>query len=457
MQIRSRLTFQFMAIVALLLLLFSSAIYYLSALHRYNDFEDRLKERALNTAKLLLEVDEIDESLLKTLRRKYLQTLPSEFVRVYSSDLDIVFKDDSLNYKIENEWLETILQEGEEGFEDGERQVIGMFYQDDLGDFIIVASAIDMYGHRKLKNLRIVLSVGFFIALIVIFFTGKIFANAALKPIQKVIQQVERITASNLHLRVDEGKGKDEISQLAITFNQMFQRIEEAFAMQKRFVSNASHELRTPLTTITGEISVALMKERGADEYKEVLKSVFDESKELTKLTNELLELAQTGMEENSVIMERIDPVDLFLRLCDEIYKRNPNCSLETNLLELSNTDMPPIFGNEKLLHTALINIVENAIKFSSNKPVRIKLVNTNNKELKFIIEDDGIGMTPSELKSIFQPFFRSENVSNIPGHGIGLPLCQRIVKIHGGRISVESSPGKGTVFVVTFPLSIVD
>jgi two-component system sensor histidine kinase ArlS len=451
MKIRSKLTLKFTGIVALILLIFSLAVYHLSALNRYNLFEDRLAERALNTARMYLEVDEIDERLLKILRRNYLKSLPSEFVRIYDKDYNLVFIDDSIDYRVNREWLSTI-QDGEiASYEDGMRQLVGIFYTDNQGDFLIVASAVDFYGHKKLNNLKAVLTIGYFISLIVVFFIGQIFAREALKPIQRVVNQVQKISASSLHLRVDEGNGKDEIADLAVTFNSMFTRIETAFELQKTFVSNASHELRTPLTTITGEISVALMKDRTVEEYKEILRSSLDEAKELTKLINDLLEMAQTGVDEHSVLMGNMNLIDAVRKTKEEVLRRKPEALLNV-ILDNPGANSPVVFGNEKLLSTALLNLIENAIKFSDNKEVVVD-VTSNAYEACISITDKGEGISASEIKNIFLPFYRSEKAGSRPGHGIGLPLSLKIIKIHRGRIDVRSTPEKGTTFYVYLPV----
>ncbi|MBO9701549.1 MAG: HAMP domain-containing protein [Sporocytophaga sp.] len=454
MKIRSKLTLKFTGIVALILLIFSTAVFYLSEINRYNVFEDRLAERALNTARMFLEVDEIDEKLLKTLRRNYLKSLPSEFVRIYDKNYKPVFIDDTIKYHFDKDWLSKIQKEGISSYEDGNRQVVGIFYSDNQGDFLIVASAIDWYGHKKVSNLEAVLTAGYFISLIIVFFLGQIFAREALKPIQKVVSQVQKISASNLHLRVDEGNGKDEISDLAITFNTMFTRIETAFELQKTFVSNASHELRTPLTTITGEISVALMKDRTVDEYKEILESSLEEAKELTKLINDLLELAQTGVDANSVLMSNLDLSETIRKATDETLRRKPDAMLNLNMAKTF-PNGPIVFGNEKLLLTCLLNIIGNAFKFSEDKEVLIDF-SFNDHEACIAITDKGFGISEEELKNIFVPFYRSERSGNLPGHGIGLPLTMKIVNIHRGRIEVQSAPDKGTTFYIFLPVLFI-
>lgn len=454
MRIRDSLTLRFTAIVAIILLFFCMAIYFLVVRHAVVDFEDRLQERALNTAKLLLQVDEIDEDLLKTLRRKYLQSLPKESVRIFDENNRVFFKDDTFNIAISQERLKEIRTYGEVRWEaaywHGERDYTGILFRDDMKDYVVVASAMDLYGNKKINNLFIVLFTGYFVCLFIILISGRVFAIQALKPISKVISQVEQITASNLHLRVDEGNKKDEIAQLAVTFNQMFERIQNAFEMQKRFVSNASHELRTPLTSIRGEIEVTLFKNRSTEEYKETLLSVMEETKRLTKLANGLLDLAQTGFDSSIISKASVNVDHLLERIIEDSAKRHKDREL---LLDISAIEEETIFirGNEELILTAIKNIIGNGFKFSGDKPLKLQ-VTRDKGSVWFTVTDQGIGMTEEEIKHIFLPFYRSPDVSTIPGHGIGLSLAEKIIKLHNGEISVSSEKGKGTTISLIFP-----
>lgn len=452
MQIRNRLTLQFAGIVALILLVFSLTIYQQAAQYTRNEFDGRLKERALNTGQLFLSVDEIDEALLKVLRRKYLQNLPQEFVRVYDEKNKLIFKDDSVSISPTNEVLNEIRREKVHSYSVGNRQFLGMLYNDNQGKFVLLASAVDIFGQSKLQNLRLVLILVYIITLIIIIISGRFFAKAALNPISAVVAQAEKITASNLYLRIPVGQGKDEIAKLAITFNNMFERLGNAFQLQKSFVSNASHELRTPLTAITGEIEVALMKDRSPDEYKKVLESILEETSKMTKLSNGLLQLAQAGSEFNTLSFKEVTLEEILLEVHDTFQKHNKDGRLILNIKSAS--DHGTIMqGSKELLITALQNIVGNAFKFSNNKPVVISLYKKGNS-IHIDVKDQGVGIAENELKHIFEPFYRSDQVRNVPGHGIGLSMTDKIIKLHKGNIRIVSKPGHGTKVCISLPFT---
>lgn len=453
MQIRDRLTLSFTAIVAVILLFFCFSIYHLVYLNSENIFENRLRERALNTAKMLLEVDEINEDLLKALRRRYLQALPHECVRIYDQNFNIVYKDDTTNLVLSKNELRQVIKDDEITLVNEPRMTVGIKYAGDNQNYIIVASAIDKYGRNKLNNLFWVLTGGYFVCLIIILISGRMFAIQALRPISRIITQVEQISGSNLSTRLQAGKEKDEMSQLASTFNRMFERVENAFDMQKRFVSNVSHELRTPLTSIRGEIEVTLMKDRSKSEYKEALESVLEETTKLTKLSNGLLELAHTGIDAANLKISSINIDHIVERITEETIKRHPDGILKIDYSPMFQDYEVFINGNEELLITAFKNVISNSFKYSIERIVEFKIFKANNGVV-FSIKDFGIGISQKELNQVFEPFYRSANVNNIPGHGIGLPLTEKIVRLHHGEITIESEEGKGTMVSITLPIA---
>ncbi len=448
MKIREKLTIQFSTLVMLILIAFSISIYYISKYNRYNAFKIRLMEKALNTGNLLLEVKQIDIQLLKKLRRDYLQALPDEFVRVYDLNNTPIFNDDSIDYTIPQELLAQVREKGELHFRKDIRQFVAVSYKN---DYIIVASARNIYGEAELKDLAYLLFVGNLFCLIVILMAGWLFSRHALKPISGMVNAVKNMGEDNLSLRLDEGKKKDEIALLAITFNRLFDKIEDAFERQKRFVSNASHELRTPLTTLTGEIEVALMKEREKDEYVQVLLSALEETKTLTKLSNDLLKLTQTG-NIRGLLVKKISVAELIQSIADENTRRNNLTVLNFEMPLPINAEALFVKGNIDLLKVSILNVIENGYKFSYDKPVSL-IVKADLDFVYLQIKDEGIGIRAEELDFIFQPFYRSENVTSFSGSGIGLSLTQRIIKIHEGNITIESKPGKGTSITIGLAL----
>jgi signal transduction histidine kinase len=305
---------------------------------------------------------------------------------------------------------------------------------------------------RKINNLRIVLIIVFFLGLAIAAFAGWFFAGQALRPISSVIEQVDKISISNIYSRVDEGNKTDEIALLAITFNKMLERLEAAFEMQRTFVANASHELRTPLTSITGNIEVSLIKKRETHEYEEILSSVLEDIKHLTDLTNGLLDLAYASRDISEIKMQdqRID--ELIWQARTQLLKQKSSCKIIVEFLNMPDEEQLWCFrGNEQLLKTAFINLIDNACKFSSDQSVNIS-IEVSPAGINLIFKDNGPGIPENDKQNLFQPFFRASNTRHIKGHGLGLSMTQRIIHLHGGKITILSSSEKGTEILIEFP-----
>lgn len=454
--IKTRLTLQFTFIVTLILIIFSLNIYYFSSSYREKEFYNRLENKALDNVRLLIDVKEIDHDLLKIIDQNTNLSLYNEKVMIYNYKNELIYNSsDNDSIEITPEILDNIRLEKEVRFVDNKIEIIGLLYSDKYDRFVVLASAFDKYGRNKLNNLKWVLFIGFFISIGITIFVGRIYSERALKPMSDVVSQVERITISSLNLRVDEGNETDEISQLAITFNKMLNRLESAFEMQRSFVSNASHELRTPLTSVTGEIEVALMNIRTNKEYETILKSVLEEIKNLNEITNGLLDIAKASSDISAIVVKNVRIDELLWQTRSELIARKKAYTIEIKFTSpIDDESKLTILGNEYLLKTAIINLMDNACKYSLDNTAIVELSVTSTH---FIAEfmDNGIGIDADDLKKITTPFFRAKNAINISGNGLGLPLVDKIISLHKGTIAFQSIINKGTK--VTFSLPFLD
>lgn len=453
LNIRSRLTLQFTYIVTFILIFFSFIIYYFSASYREAEFYSRLEKKAMTTAKLLIEVKEVDYKLMKIIDRNTLNALYDEKVMIYDGkDRQIYYSLDNDSIQISKVLLNKIRLLKNLRFHDGNNEVIGLIFTLNSDNYVVIASAYDNYGRIKLHNLIWIILVGFFISIGTTVFFGRIYAIKALKPMSDVVKQVDKITISSLNMRVNEGNGTDEIAQLAITFNQMLKRLESAFEMQRSFVSNASHELRTPLTSITGQIEVSLMKPRTQIEYEAILESVLEDIKNLNALSNGLLDLAKASSDVSAITIQPLRIDEILWETRAELIERKMDYKISIEFREPIEDEVEiTILGNDHLIKTAIVNLMDNACKFSSDKSVDIFL---SVKDKYIIVEftDNGIGIDSADMGEIYHPFFRAKNAKNISGNGLGLALTEKILRIHQGTISIESQLQKGTKVTVSIP-----
>ncbi len=454
MQIRTKFALLFILIATSIVITFSVIIYALYSNDQKKEFYSRLKAKALTTARLYSkDVKEINYKLLKVIDKNSVNSFPDERVvlynilglKVYSSpdDSNIAFLPPELlsNIKLHQEYYSN----------NNGNAVLGLVYKGSSDRLIVVASGYDKYGNDSLSFLAKTLIVACFITVIIIGLIGFFFSEQALKPIREMVRQVENISASNLNLRVKTKNKKDEIARLAINFNEMLNRIQQSFEMQKSFVSNASHELRTPLTAMTGELEVALLNDGSPIEYKEILYSVLDDVKSLNNLTNGLIELNRANMDVSFFKKYLVRMDELMWQSRSELLKRHPDYSVSIIIGNFPDDENKLIINGNHILKTALINLMDNACKFSPDRQVHVSF-NVSDGLITLAFTDHGIGIPAEDLKNIFQPFYRAGNAQNFSGHGIGLSLTNRIIQLHGGNMSIESVENDHTTVTIVLP-----
>ena len=274
-------------------------------------------------------------------------------------------------------------------------------------------------------------------------------SGRALKPIAKVIDQVNEISIKSLHLRVDEGNGHDEISQLALTFNKMLNRLENSFSMQENFIANASHELRTPLTAMSGQLEVVLMKERYPDDYKAVILSVLEEINSMADISNRLLLLARASSEKPLTNVKPIRIDEIIGQAKSDLQKRFPEYQIEISVSpDIDDENKLIVRGSELLLSTVIINLMDNGCKFSADHSVNVCIRHLDH-HIHVEFSDHGIGIPQEDQDHILEPFHRGKNVVNLKGHGIGLSLVDMLMKLHNGKLSFTSALNKGSSFFI--------
>lgn len=451
MKIRTKLTLLSVCISGLIIILSLAAVYYSSAFYRRQIFYERLQDKAMTVAKAL-NFSKNDTAIFRMVNTEN-YILRNQRTLVLDEKNNIVYK---MGRQPENLYDSRIFNELKNGrsveYQLADSEALALPYTVMGHQFRIFISAYDKYGVKKIVNLRLILLIVSLVSLLVSILAGWFYVSLLLRPIEMIISDVDKISVSNLHQRLSEGNGKDEIAHLAQRFNKMLRRLENSFESQSSFVSNASHELRTPLTTISSQIDVTLLKERKVEDYKSILISVREEMDNLKELVNGLLELAETGIEKvtNNFSDVRID--DLLWQARTEVLERHKNAKVVINFNELPDDENRLVVkGNEQLLKSAMLNLMDNACKFSRSGNVSVDL-SFSRQGIAISFKDDGIGISEENISKIFQPFFRAPNAKQIKGHGLGLPLTDRIVRLHKGHINIKSELNKGTVITVFFP-----
>ncbi len=450
MKIRNKLTLQFSAIVTSLLFLSLAVIYLFSAYHREAQFYERLDERINRVSLNILNYD-IYESGFDSDRKVKTGQLINECKLVFDSNNNLVYKSQNNCFMPDQKHFVAIEEKNEVKFTIEKLEVLGEKIKTKNGEFYIFVAAEDFYGRSKLKNLRIILVIVFFIISFIAVLSGRYFAKKSLDPILRIVGEVDEITVSNLNKRVNYENDTDEIATLARTFNKMLERLEDSFLMQEYFVANASHEIRTPLTLISGQLEILLNKERTTEYYKQKIISVSEDIKRLTKISDQLILLANVSKDEYNFRFEQFRIDELIWQLRSEIISRDNSVTIDFIIENMpENEELLFLSGNEILLKSAFSNLIENSIKYSNDRTIRI-ILQLSKQKLRISFNDNGIGIPKDEINNIFQAFYRASNAIHIPGNGIGLSIVDKIVKLHSGNIEIKSALDKGTSISVVF------
>jgi len=453
MTIQNRLSLLFTFLTASILLVFAVIIYVTSEKNRENTFYRTLHKEALTKANLFFKA-KIDTKTLQAIYTNNRSIINEVEVAIYDEHYKLLYHDDAnIDVVKENtKMLNSVLKKKEIRFYLDKWQAIGMRYEHDGKNYIIMAAAYDLNGYHKTYIAKRNILIVFLSSIIFIYIMGRIFSRKAMFPMTNIVANVKEISATNLDLRVQLPKNKDEIAELATTFNQMLDRLEKSFDAQKDFVSNISHELRTPLTAMLTELQLSTGNPRSNDEYRKSIDNAINDAQKLVRLSNSLLDLAKANYDQTEIVQKEIRLDEVLLDARNDVLHNQPE--FKVNLIfkkEIEDDDFISVKGNEYLLKVAFMNLIENGCKFSEAKESTIAITYFKDKTI-IRFQDNGIGIAPDDLSNIFTPFFRGDNKGFANGNGIGLSLTQKIITLHNGTISVVSEPNEGSTFTVELP-----
>lgn len=303
----------------------------------------------------------------------------------------------------------------------------------------------------KIRLFHIIISIPIFLLIASLF--GKLLTARILKPVMDITITANNITHKDLSARVKSEHVDEEMKYLVDAFNDMISRLEYSFKYIVDFSSHVAHDLKTPLAIIRGESDVALIEERNPEEYRESFRIIQEETERMLKVIEDLLLLARLDYRPDFFKLEKLDISEFLL----EVYEKTRLLAAQKNISV--NIDMPRgekiyISGDKLQLRRLFLNLIDNAIKFNrENGKIGITAEKENDKVV-ISISDTGIGIKKEDMPKIFDRFFHiDDNAQDIkPGTGLGLSIVQSIAKIHNGGIQVNSAPNKGSIFTVALP-----
>lgn len=277
---------------------------------------------------------------------------------------------------------------------------------------------------------------------------GYLIVRRMFRPIQEISETAREIGRENdLKKRICLGRGKDELHQLADTFNDTFDKLEKAFETERRFISDASHELRTPMSVITSQCEYTLESPRSPEEYEDALRVILRQGQRMSKLIGDMLDFTRLENGAERYPMEEIDLTRLVSSVCSDMALIREN---GITLRHEEETDVR-LRGNHALLTRLLVNLIGNAYRYGKPEGhIQVDL-RTEGQKICLFVADDGIGIAKEDQEKIFQRFYQADSSRSGTGTGLGLSLAQEIARFHGGEIRVESEPQKGSTFFVIF------
>jgi heavy metal sensor kinase len=280
---------------------------------------------------------------------------------------------------------------------------------------------------------------------------GWVIAGRALTPVIEVAQAAQRISGSNLSLRIPVRRAGDELDYLIETFNRMIERLESSFNQIRQFSTDVSHELRTPITAIRGQLEVALFTAQDAEQYREAILNSLQDVERLGQIVRALLLLSQAESGQVALHKTRLDLSSSAREIIDQF--QIPAEEAKIRLI----ADLPaecPAYVDRVQIERMLSNLISNAIKFTpAGGEVRISMRKSYDG-IEIVVEDTGCGIPPEHLSHIFDRFYqvRDSGSNGERGLGLGLSFVIWIAKAHGGAVRVESELNKGSRFIVTLP-----
>lgn len=461
--IRSRLTALYVALLGIILILFSIILYYFLNNRLYESIDHSLKL----SASVVRKTAQLDYSRtpLPGLEFFFEQFLGygnlNKFYRIYDGSGNVGSRSkniDASKFPLSQDAYGRALK-GEMTYEtftvaDGHPiRVITMPVLRDgtLVNLIQVGTSLEGV-KETMRNLRIFLFTGVPTVLLLSALVGRFLARRSLEPVAKITHTARDIASGgDLSRRIPVPAVQDEIGNLALTFNDMMDRLERSFAKIRQFSSDASHELRTPLTVMKGQSELALSKLRKPSEYQEVLSSNLEEINYMSHILDDLFILARADEGQLPMESERVNLVTVIEDVCKNVEILAEEKEIEIKIAYLESAE---VVGDGHRLKQMVWTLLHNAVKYTPEKGL-IKITLQDLGDYAFLsIQDNGIGIPETDLPWIFDRFYRVDKARSRSegGSGLGLSICKHIVEMHNGTIEVDSKVGEGTRFKIRLP-----
>ncbi len=448
MTLKHRLSIYTASIFSLIFCFSWILVYVLFADFRSEEFRDRLEEKALTTAKLLLEVQEVDENILKLIEQNTVNKLYNEKILIFDEKFNLIY---SSIGGVSVEWspdeLLELKKERKIFKADKQKDVLGIFYDFEKADYYVLISAEDIYGNKKLSYLFYSLLITFLISTALVWFFTYRAVERQLYPLKKFEIQISAITANELNTRIQETSSSKEIQQITHAFNLLLERVDRSFELQKEFTTNASHELRTPISRLLVQVENLANYNHLNGIALEYLKNITGEVSRMSQIIGSLMVLARDNQNPALFTLVRIDEI-LF-----SAYKKIKESWVDTQFFYqidegLENEEQLMVKAHASILEIAFVNLLKNAAQYGNEKKIYAK-IGIANEHVKIEISNRGEPLNEQEQEKIFSPFVRGSNSAGRYGSGLGLHITKRILDFHGFNISYRFEAPDEHIFLI--------
>ena len=306
------------------------------------------------------------------------------------------------------------------------------------------------YGADVINSVTTAWLIASVFATLIAIFTGWFMSQQVTRPVLALENATRQMEQGNLSARVNlQDERQEEFLSLANSFNGMAEQVEQTVSTLRDFVADAAHELHTPLTALQANIELA-RDEKSISEQTRYLGRAQEQGQRLEALVQSLLHLSRIEAAESPSNLAPVDILQL-LREVGEQFASRAEQAERTFSMELPEGDVK-VLGNENQLRQVLINLLENALKFTPQQGTISLSVESLPDQIHITVSDSGIGIPPEDLPHLFERFHRARNVSAYPGNGLGLAIVKAIMNVHKGQVEVRSEEQNGTVISISLP-----
>lgn len=453
MTLKTRISIFVTNLFLVLYLVMAASVILLFSEFRAEEFQNRLRQKAISTIELLIEIKQGDQSIIKNIDKQKADNLIDEKTLVFNKEFKLVY---SSLYDTAYQWeaneLKNLVNKKEFFKRKGDTETFGILYKYKNEDYYTMVSAVDTAGFRKLNYLTYVLFFSFLLFTLLAWFLTRTTVARLLKPLEQFLSKIKSINENNLGELIQVKSNNTELLILAQEFNLMLKRIDESLQHQSEFTANASHELRTPIARIIVQLENKINDISTSQEDKFFLQKLVADASQISELIHSLLILSKNDKTVPS--NEELNRLDEIIYDCiEKISTIYPDCKVYFDIeIENEQDDIIELRGTKSLLEIVFINLIKNAYSYSDNKEVHIKIIQKENT-IECHVLNSGKTISAEDQKRLFQPFMRGQNSNGISGFGLGLRIVERILHIQKATIHYQSNSQNLNEFILVFPI----